>query len=382
MKIGIDCRFWNESGVGRYVSSLVKQLLIIDRKNNYVLFVRSENLEKIKNQISTLKAVSNLKIVIADIRWHSISEQILFPHLIDKEELDLMHFPYFSVPLFYSRPFVVTIHDLILHHFATGEATTKPKIVYWMKLAGYKLVMQRTAERAKKIITVSQSTKRDIVEELGVPQDKIAVTYEGVDEILSKNIEKPVKEIDLKKYLLHVGNLYPHKNMDVVLLALKMIKDKKDMKIQLVIAGKKDYFYFRFKKRVFEMDLENQVVFLGEVNDAQLRFLYQNALFYISPSLLEGFDLPVVEAMSQNCLCVISDIPVHREICKNGAIYFESTDSEGLALKLSEIYVNGISKYREEVSSAKSIASEFDWENMARETLRIYHEKTNSPDKP
>ena len=92
-KIGIDARLWNETGVGRHIRNLVSYLQSLDTKNQYVLFVRSEDYEELKKNFG-LKA--NWKIVKADIRWHSFAEQILFPYLLYKEHLDLIHFPYFS----------------------------------------------------------------------------------------------------------------------------------------------------------------------------------------------------------------------------------------------------------------------------------------------
>ena len=94
----------------------------------YILFVLEKNKPQISNLPTSpsLRGASksqNFKIVIADIRWHSLEEQLLFPQIIWEQRLDLMHFPYFSVPLLYNQPFVVTIHDLIINHFPTGKAS-------------------------------------------------------------------------------------------------------------------------------------------------------------------------------------------------------------------------------------------------------------------
>src|SRR5260221_3631703 len=121
-------------------------------------------------------------IVTTDIHWHTIQEQIDFPKILYKENLDLMHFPYFSVPLGYNRPFVVTIHDLILHHFPTGKASTLPTIFYYAKQFAYRFVINRAAKKAKKIIAVSSATARQIEEDLCIPASKIIVTYEGIDD--------------------------------------------------------------------------------------------------------------------------------------------------------------------------------------------------------
>jgi len=82
---------------------------------------------------------------------------------LEKEELDLVHFPYFSVPIYYRRPFVITIHDLIIHHYPTGKASTLPSPIYYAKLLGYKYVIKKAAQKAQKVITVSEATKEEIV---------------------------------------------------------------------------------------------------------------------------------------------------------------------------------------------------------------------------
>lgn len=383
MKIGIDARFWDESGVGRYIRNLVSHLEKIDKKNSYVLFVSKKNNLELKNK--------NWKIVQTDIHWHSIEEQIKFPQIINRENLDLMHFPYFSVPIMYHKPFVVTIHDLILHHFATGEATTRSQMIYQLKLLGYKFIIKNSAQNARKIITVSNATKDEIIEHLSVSKEKIAIIYEGAREILpnppfkkegippfAKGRLGGILRVANKNYLLHVGNLYPHKNMNLVLSSLKKIKDKEGLVVQLIIAGKKDYFYKRFQKKAKELGLQNQILFLGEVSDSKLQQLYENALALISPSLMEGFDLPTIEAMKNNCIILASDIPVHREICKDIAVYFDPKSPEDLTSKLKQVYKNKKEMYNEKIKSGKSRASQFSWEQMARETLNIYEEILNS----
>src|SRR5579872_178365 len=175
MKIGIDARLWNETGVGRYIRNLVSELAKLDKKNDYVLFLR-------KKEFDTLPLPQkNFVKVLADLRWHSLDEQLKYPGILYKQKLDLMHFPYFSVPLFYANAYVVTIHDLIINHYPTGEASTLPFFLYKMKYLGYDYVLQKTVRRAKRIIAVSEATKKEILDHLPAKGGKISVIYEGVD---------------------------------------------------------------------------------------------------------------------------------------------------------------------------------------------------------
>ncbi len=194
MRIGIDARLWNESGVGRYTRNLVLQLQEIDKENEYVLFVLDKDKEEILKQVQNDK----FSLAKADIHWHTIEEQLKFPQILDEENLDLVHFPYFSVPIFYNRPFVVTIHDLILHHFPTGQASTLPFPFYWVKLFGYRFVIFMTAKKSRKILTVSNATKQEIVDHLGVSSEKIVVTYEGIEASLNSKFIRQLADQNSK----------------------------------------------------------------------------------------------------------------------------------------------------------------------------------------
>src|ERR1035437_5626990 len=112
MRIGIDARLWEQTGVGRYIRNIIANLQKIDKKNHYVLFIRSQDLESVSAQVKN----KNWEIVETNIKWHSLSEQVQFPLVLNKAKLDLVHFPYFSVPILYKKPYVVTIHDLIIDH--------------------------------------------------------------------------------------------------------------------------------------------------------------------------------------------------------------------------------------------------------------------------
>ncbi len=362
MRIGIDARLWNDSGVGRYTRNLIAELAKIDKKNHYVLFFRSREFANVS------LPGKNFEKKLADIRWHTIEEQLRFPLILNKEKLDLVHFPYFSVPVFYTKPFVVTIHDLILHHFPTGQASTMSVPLYKLKLLGYKFVISQAAKRAKKIITVSNATKEEVVKNLHVHKEKVIVTYEGVDEKIS-NKSKTINSNN--KYFLYVGNAYPHKNLSRLLIAFANIKYQIS-NIKLILVGKEDYFYRRMKEKVQKMGLEASVVFYGETTDKELADLYKNALALVMPSIMEGFGLPVVEAMANGCLVLASDIPVNHEIAGDAAIYFNPYNAEDIAKKMKAIHFNDMNHYSENIQKGIERVKMFSWEKMTKETLVIY----------
>jgi glycosyltransferase involved in cell wall biosynthesis len=367
MRIGIDARLWEQTGVGRYIRNLVVNLQKIDKKNQYVLFVRNQDLESVHKVVKN----KNWKIVEVNIKWHSIAEQIKFPLLLNKEKLDLVHFPYFSVPISYKRPYVVTIHDLIINHFSTGEASTLAYPLYVGKRLSYKFIIKQAAKNARKIIVPSSATKEEIIDHLKIFGKKINIIPEASDKNLK--IQNPnLKTQNPEKYFLYVGNAYPHKNLVSLIYAFnKIAKDDKDLK--LVLVGQKDFFYQRFE----EENKSDKIIFYGKATDRELANLYSNAIALVMPSLMEGFGLPVLEAMSLRCLVVCSDIPSFREIASNSAIYFKSEDANDIKETMKSVYLNN-EKYRQEkLEPAFKKSQQYSWEKAAVETLNVYESCVN-----
>jgi glycosyltransferase involved in cell wall biosynthesis len=361
MKIGIDCRLWDETGIGRYIRNLVLNLRKIDRKNYYTLFVLSKNKEEILKQVRN----DNFRIVIADIKWHTLEEQLKFPGILNRENLDLVHFPYFSIPIFYNRPFVITIHDLIVNHFSTGHASTLPGPIYNLKLSAYKFILNLAARKAEKIIAVSKATKDEIVDHFKINSQKIAVTYEAADDKISANKSQKVN-ID-GKYFLYVGNAFPHKNLDRLLEAFRAF----NVDVNLVLVGKNNYFYNRLRNKAEKMNLIKKIIFLQNVSDEELANLYRNAVALVMPSLMEGFGLPALEAMTNKCLVLASDIPSLKEVCADCAVYFDPKNIKDMASKMQEAYSDWAS-FNNKKEKGLARVKLFSWEKMAKETLEIY----------
>lgn len=363
MIIGIDARFWSQAGVGRYIRNLCINLAQIDKKNSYVLFVLKQDRDEVEKVIKNEK----WKIVTANIKWHSFSEQLWFLKVLNKENLDLVHFPYFSVPVMYKKPYVVTIHDLIFHHFASGQASTLPLWALGFKVLAYRFVIRNAAKRSKKIIAVSNFTKKDISNTLKVDKNKIEVIYEAADDV--KNFKE--QDVDIDKYFLYVGNVYPHKNIGLLLEAFKKLSQD-NPNLKLVFVGKEDFLYKKLKNHVRKIHQEEKIIFFDNITDEKLSALYKNAICLVRPSLMEGFSLPPLEAMENGCLVLASDIPVHREIFENSIIYFDQFRVDDILQKMN--YVLNLPKSEKEHLIKKQIekTKEFSWKKTAQQTLGIY----------
>ena len=359
MKIGIDARLYNETGVGRYIRNLIYHLSVIDKDNSYLVFLGKNNIDNFK------LPGTNWKKKLLDVPWHTFSEQIAVPRVLLAEKLDLMHFPYFNIPVFYPGKFIVTIHDLIIDHFGTGKASTLPSPFYNIRKLGYHLILKKGLSKAARVIAVSVATKNEIIDHYHLSQEKIEVIYEAVDKGVAKNkgIAKPLDG----DYFLYVGNAYPHKNLEILLNAFEMLESQEKYEnLKLVFAGRTDYFYGKLKEMVSEKRYRDKVIFWGEASDGELCGLYRHTVALVHPSLMEGFGFTPLEATLSGCPVLVSDIEIFREILGNLPCYFDPSSSSDLSDKMKKVYDEG------KIEIDRSILSKYSWEETARQTLKVY----------
>lgn len=369
MLIGIDARFYGHlgKGLGRYTQKLIEYLEQIDFENEYVVFLRKQNFDEYipKNK--------NFKKVLADYRWYTFSEQLFFPLLLKKYKCDILHFPHFNVPILYFGKFIITIHDLILIHYPTIRSSTLSPVFYWFKFFVYKIVIKLAILRSEKIIAVSKFTKKDIIKTYGERfSEKIAVTYEASEK---KRIPFELNKEDILKkyaiispYVLYVGNVYPHKNPEILIDAFEKLS-KISSEFKLVFIGSEDYFYNRLKDLVFEKKINN-IIFTGFVPDCDLDFIFDKAFAYVRPSFYEGFQLPPLEAMSVGVPVICADNECAKEILEDSSLYFDGKSADELVnciLKLKNNFLRS-----ELIKNGYLQVSKFSWEDMAKKTLNIY----------
>ena len=393
MRIGIDARFYGPvgKGLGRYTQEVVDNIIKIssadkDTDFEFVIFLSPENFDEF------ICEGDKVKKICLKSRWYSWQEQLIMPFNIWREKLDLIHYPHFNVPVLTPCKFVVTIHDLILTHFPTLRATTLSPLLYNLKNLAYRLVIFSAVKRAKKIITVSEFTKQDLLSQFKVRAEKIVVTYEGVANLAKGRDSLFVAKLDNKEilnkynisnnFLLYVGNAYPHKNLNFLLKSFSKLLIKKP-NLRLVLVGKEDYFYSQVHNSARALNLwqkeniNSPVIFPGYVPDAQLEILYQEALVYIFPSLYEGFGLPPLEAMAKACPVISSDRASLPEILGSAALYFNPEKEDELIEKIikvldeKELRENLIIKGLEQVKK-------YSWWQCANDTLSVYQKVLNA----
>lgn len=364
MKIGIDARFVGPqgTGLGKYTEKLILNLTKIDKQNEYVIFLKKENSKYLNlNQ-------NNFKKRIADVNWYSVDEQYKLPGIFSQEKLDLLHVPHFNAPVFYKEDFIVTIHDLIHHHFKEQSATTKNPLFFNIKRVGYKFVTKNAVQKSLRILAPSNFVKEEIIRYFKVDPEKIAVTYEAAeDEYFEKTQHS---KLNTQNSLLYVGNIYPHKNILNLLNAVKILKTNKKL-VNLIIVSPRDVFWQRLNTEVKSRGLSETVILKPYQQTKDLVKLFSQVTAYVFPSLSEGFGIPGLNAMASSLPVVASNIPVLKEIYKNAALYFDPRNPKDIATKIENIL--GDSTLRADlIKKGIRQANQYSWETMAKETLKVY----------
>jgi len=360
MRIGIDARLYGlkNRGLGRYVKNLVDRLP--EDNNEYIVFLLSENFNEFSSK------AKNIKKVLLPARWYGLKEQWLVNKMAKKEKIDLMHFTHLNVPYFYSGKFIVTIHDLTINRFPDSRATTLPYWLYLIKFWAYKKIIKHALDKAKQIICPSNFVKRDLINFYHTRENKINVLYEGVDFKQKETANQQISGKVTKPYILYVGAAYPHKNLEFLIKSFILFN--KDNTYELVLVGRTDFFYERLIK-----DSANQknIVFWGEASDENLINLYRNCLFFVFPSLNEGFGLPPLEAQNCGAAVLSSNSSCLPEILGESALYFNPIKVEDLMEKMKELSQNQDLKNRL-VNLGNENYKHFSWDKMAKETCKLY----------
>jgi glycosyltransferase involved in cell wall biosynthesis len=324
VRIGIDARKLHDFGIGTYIRNLLRELAIIDQTTEYVLFCRPEDTE-VANTLGP-----NFRAVPQRSGHYSISEQISIPLAVRREQLDLFHAPHYVLPALTPTRSVVTIHDCI--HLMFPE--------YLRRRMGHAYAhasLWTAAHKSDRIFTVSEQSKRDILKFFKVPPDKIVVTPNAIDDRFSV---APSEEYAVQireryqlshAYLLYVGNIKPHKNLERLIEAFQLVRAQGRPELELLIIGDEISKMQSLRRAVHKYQLHRYVRFLGFVPDKTLAVLYRLASVFVFPSLYEGFGLPPLEAMASGTPVVTSNVSSLPEVVGDAAVLVDPYSAEAIA---------------------------------------------------
>ncbi len=370
-RIGIDARLFGTAqaaGIGQYTEELLRHLIQHDLVNQYCVFLSPKSWQDFPIYAPNLTAQK------VGIRHYSLAEQFLYPLILRRAELNLIHYTNFNSPIWWKRiPSVVTIMDLTLWFFSGRTQKS-----WWRKLA-YQLVIKRACQNARQIIAISEATKQDVVDILRIDPTKIKVVYLAVSERY-KSLTDPVaieamqRRFNISKpYFLYVGQWRQHKNVVRLIRAFHLLRRRYHLDYQLVLAGKIDRQCPEVVDTIRQLGLKSEVVLTGYVPDDDLPLLYNGAKAFVFPSLYEGFGLPPLEAMACGTPVVSSRASCMPEVLGAAAHYFDPTDIEDMAKMMAEVAQNYTLRQKLKANGFKQV-KKYSFDQMARKTLEIYQQ--------
>ncbi len=370
MKIGFDMHSLSgiSQGTKTYTLQLVNSLLKIDDRNNYFLYYTGER-EPIERQFPQQNV--SLKKIVPHQRILRIP--VSFPIKLVLDGVDLFHCQYMG-PVFSPKPYVVSIHDII-HEYMPE---LYPEKLRFFMSAFYPL----SAKRAASVITISENSKRDLMNHYGLSEDKVVVTYIGVSDDFypvkeRERIDNALAKYGIKdNYILYIGRLEPRKNIPVLIRAFHDLKAEKGIKEKLVIGGSKYFKYEEIFNTIKELNISDQVIYTDSIEDSDLPLIYNGASMFVYPSVAEGFGLPPLEAMACGTPVISTNASSIPEVVGDAGILTQPGDTKELAKAIYNVLSNKNLRKRL-AQKGPERAKLFTWEKTAKETLEIYNRLNN-----
>ncbi|HET7617379.1 MAG TPA: glycosyltransferase family 1 protein [Vicinamibacterales bacterium] len=374
-RIAIDARKLRDYGIGTYVRNLLRQLARQDPHTEYVLLCRPEDCDVIGDLGPNFRAVRE------NAGDYSVREQFAVPIDLRREHVDLFHAPHYVLPPLTPCRSVVTIHDCIHLRFPQ----------YLPNRLGYAYARSSlwvATHRAARVITVSEASKRDILRYYRVPEERIDVIYNAIDDRFW--LEPPADAMERVReryqlnapFVLYAGNIKPHKNLERLIEAFHLLRRDETMEtpdgarlrdVKLLIIGDEISKYAALRRAVHRHKLHKHVRFFGFVSDQTLAVLYRLADAFVFPSLYEGFGLPPLEAMASGTPVVTSNVSSLPEVVGDAALLIDPYEPQSIADALRRVLTER-SLRADLRARGLARARAFSWERSIRRVREIYDE--------
>jgi glycosyltransferase involved in cell wall biosynthesis len=364
--IAIDARKLRDYGIGTYIRNLLRHLSRLDQTTEYVLLCRSEDCQLAQTLGPNFRAVTERAPA------YSAREQISVPLDLRREKADLFHAPHYVLPPLTPCRSVVTIHDCIHLRFPEylpsrlGHAYARASL--WS-----------ASRRAARILTVSEASKRDILHYFDVPESKIDVIPNAIDERFNlppdlDQIQRVRERYQLDDpFVLYAGNIKPHKNLERLIEAFHLFHTAGFEHVKLLIIGDEISKYATLRRAVHRLKLHKHVRFLGFVSDETLAALYRLAAVFVFPSLYEGFGLPPLEAMASGAPVITSNVSSLPEVVGDAAVLIDPYDPAAIAEAMRMVLSD--EAFRLQLRERGLVrARHFSWERSIARVHDIYGE--------
>lgn len=367
MKIGIDARpavLNRGTGIGTYTYQLIKNLHKLGTGHEFRYFWPGDEYRALDiNHDEVFNNIQKHK----DNYW----EKVYISTCLEQEKIDIYHVPQngIGIPTPKKSLLVVTIHDLI--PYVSPGTTSKGYLKTFIKQ------MPRIVEQSDVIITVSEHSKRDLLNFFKLPEEKIKVIYEAPEPIYQPMEKDQARKSAADKYglehpyILYVGGFGPRKNIKSLVIAFAKICNDLPQKYQLVILGKKEKDYSDIIILAEALGLKNDIIFPGLAPVEDMPYLYNGSHLFVYPSFYEGFGLPPLEAMACGVPTITSNVSSIPEVVGNGAIKINPYNTIELAQAMFDVLTDP-SLAEQLTERGLCRAGDFSWRKTAEETLKIY----------
>lgn len=369
MRIAIDIRKINEFGVGTYIWNLVRNLAVVDTQNEYLLIGSNRNFHELGPLPANFKQLYQPE---EESRWR---HHVALPFALRRQEVDIVHVPHHEASLFNPSKLVVTIHDCVHLLFPQEDSS---------KFRNYRSYLQtkRVVESARHVLAVSKSTKEDLLNIFQLPESKISVVHNALDErFVFTNIPEERKQV-LERYqlkdpfVLYSGKIRPHKNIHRLIEAFAVLKselidDEKYKNLKLIIIGDELSKHQYLRLTVIRSGAQQDVRFFGFVPYPILRVFYQSAALFAFPSLYEGFGLPPLEAMANRTPVIASNSSSLPEVLDDAAVLINPENVFDIARGMKLILSDEVLRRRLVQKGIEQVAR-FSWKLAAQRVLEVY----------
>ncbi len=361
MKIVFDARMLNslDHGIAVHAYNLLKALVNTESGFVFSVLAPKDNIIDFEN--------GKMEIVFSGIPMYSVSEQVLLPGVIGRLHPSLYHIPSFSAPLSLKCPFVMTIHDLI--HMKFSYDYSRLHRIY------YKMIVKRTARKAEKVITVSENSKKDIIDFLGLEKSKIEVIPNGLDfERIRQMVAGDPKEYVRGRFgidgdfIICIGNPKPHKNLITALKAFRKVASKSVVPVKMLIGGAGEEFLSEAG-----INPGKDIICAPDMSSKDLYNAVKAARMLVFPSLYEGFGYPPVEAMVLSTPVITTNVSSLPEIVKDSALLLDPLDADAMAEAVLRLLKDD-SLRQNLIQKGLKTVEQYSYEVMGRRTLSLYEE--------
>jgi glycosyltransferase involved in cell wall biosynthesis len=373
VKVAIDIRRMTEFGVGTYIRNVVRTLARLDRESKYFLIGSPDKVA----ECSPLPP--NFHAVALGGGDDTLKGNLAFRAIVRRLGCDVVHIPHlFWIPRGLSCPYVLTVHDLLEHMYGSRNASSLRRSLHFF-------LTRRVLRRAARVIAVSQFTKNEIEKLLAIPDGRIEVVYNAIDErFLHGHATEADRELIAQRYLvnypfiLYAGAIRPHKNVVRIIEAFSALKSELQKEqqlpdLKLIIIGDDLSSHPRLRRTVVRSGVQNDVRFLGFVPIEVLRIFYDVARVFVFPSLYEGFGLPPLEAMAHGTPVVTSNTSSLPEVVGNAALLVNPENVFEIRRGLQRALLD--SALREQMKQrGYEQTRRFSWTNSVSTILEIYRE--------